>query len=145
MVKCTVQAQQAFNTLVQNRLSDTPSEPFITVAVAIWYEEFVPDITQLSEVEEIARAGYLLEKLMTFHCSTREVKCALAPTIDELIRKASIHIELLPIESILSIKQYDGDGLALRWRIKEDVRQQIQDILPFQTRQYARDRREKRR
>ena len=57
MVKCTVQAQQAFNSLVQNRLSGTPSEPFIIVAIAIWYEGFVPDITQLTEFEEIARAG----------------------------------------------------------------------------------------
>lgn len=143
MDKCTNQAQHAFNTLVQNRLSDTPSEPFITLFVAIWYEEFVPDITQLTELDEIARAGYLLEKLMTFHCTTRDVRCALAAPVDELIRKASICVELLPIESILNAKQCDGDGLALRWHLKEDIRRQVQDVLPFQTRQYAHDRKEK--
>ena len=142
MVKCKSLAQQAFNKLVQSRLSDAPSEPFITVAVAIWYEGFVPDITQLTEFEEIARAGYLIEKLMTFHCTTRGVRCALAATIDELIRKVSNYVEPLPIESILNVKQFEGDGLALRWRINEDLRRQVQVILPFQTRQYAYDRRE---
>ena len=68
VVKSTSEAQQAFNEVVQNRLSDICSEPLIIVALAIWYEDFIPDITQLTRINEIARAGYVLEKLMTFHC-----------------------------------------------------------------------------
>ena len=130
MVKYISQAQQAFNEIVQNRLTDIPSEPLIIVAVAIWYEDFVPDITRLTEIEKIARAGYLLEKLMTFQCVTRVVRLALTPTIEELIRKASSEVELLPKESILNLKQFSGDGLALRWRLTEDINLQVQDLLP---------------
>ncbi len=137
MVKYISQAQQAFNEIVQNRLTDIPSEPLIIVAVAIWYEDFVPDITRLTEIEKIARAGYLLEKLMTFQCVTRVVRLALTPTIEELIRKASSEVELLPKESILNLKQFSGDGLALRWRLTEDINLQVQDLLPYQTRTYS--------
>ena len=137
MVKYKNQAQQAFNEIVQNRLTDIPSEPLIIVAVAIWYEDFVPDITRLTEIEKIARAGYLLEKLMTFQCVTRVVRLALTPTIEELIRKASSEVELLPKESILNLKQFSGDGLALRWRLTEDINLQVQDLLPYQTRTYS--------
>ena len=82
MVKYKNQAQQAFNEIVQNRLTDIPSEPLVMVAVAVWYEDFVPDITGLSGINEVARAGYLLEKLMTFHCVTRDVRLSITPTIN---------------------------------------------------------------
>ena len=103
----------------------------------IWYEDFVPDITQITEIKEVARAGYLLEKLMTFHCVTRPVRSALRPTVDELIRKASNYVELLPMESILNLKQFSGDGLALRWRLQENIHLQVQDLLPYQVRTYS--------
>ncbi len=137
MVKYKNQAQQAFNEIVQNRLTDIPSEPLVMVAVAVWYEDFVPDITGLSGINEVARAGYLLEKLMTFHCVTRDVRLSITPTINELVREASSHIELLPVESILNVKQFSGDGLALRWRLGEDIHRQVQDLLPYQVRTYS--------
>lgn len=140
MVKYKNQAQQAFNEIVQNRLTDIPSEPLVMVAVAVWYEDFVPDITELSGINEVARAGYLLEKLMTFHCVTRDVRLSITPTINELVREASSHIELLPVESILNVKQFSGDGLALRWRLGEDIHRQVQDLLPYQKRAYDRGR-----
>jgi hypothetical protein len=140
MLKCTSHAQQSFNEIVQNRLTDIPSEPLIIVALAVWYEDFVPDITQLTEIMEITRAGYLLEKLLTFHCVTRVVRLSITPTIDELVRRASGHIELLPLESILKVKQFSGDGLALRWRLPEDIHLQVQDLLPYQVRTYSHNR-----
>ncbi len=140
VVKSTSEAQQAFNEVVQNRLSDICSEPLIIVALAIWYEDFIPDITQLTRINEIARAGYVLEKLMTFHCVTRDVRLSITPTINELIREASSHIKLLPIGSILNVKQFSGDGLALRWRLREDIHRQVQDLLPYQVRTYTHNR-----
>jgi|TARA_Y100001001_G_scaffold117522_1_gene115343 hypothetical protein len=140
MVKSTGRAQQAFNEVVQSRLSDISSEPLIIVALAIWYEDFIPDITQLTRINEIARAGYVLEKLMTFHCVTRDVRLSITPTINELIREASSHIKLLPIGSILNVKQFSGDGLALRWRLREDIHRQVQDLLPYQGRTYTHNR-----
>ncbi len=140
MVKSVSQAQQAFNEIVQNRLTYIPSEPLVIVALAIWYEDFIPDITQISEIKELTRAGYVLEKLMTFHCVTRDVRLSITPTINGLVREASNHIELLPVESILNTKQFSGDGLALRWRLKEDIHRQVQDLLPYQTRTYSRNR-----
>ena len=74
---------------------------------------------------------------MTFQCVTRVVRLALTPTIEELIRKASSEVELLPKESILNLKQFSGDGLALRWRLTEDINLQVQDLLPYQTRTYS--------
>ena len=140
MVKSVSQAQQAFNEIVQNRLTDIPSEPLVMVAVAVWYEDFVPDITGLSGINEVARAGYLLEKLMTFHCVTRDVRLALTSTVEELIQNASSEIDLLPKEMILKLKQFSGDGLALRWRLKEDIHRQVQDLLPYQGRTYSHNR-----
>lgn len=140
MVKYKNQAQQAFKEIVQNRLTDIPSEPLVMVAVAVWYEDFVPDITGLSGINEVARAGYLLEKLMTFHCVTRDVRLALTSTVEELIQNASSEIDLLPKEMILKLKQFSGDGLALRWRLKEDIHRQVQDLLPYQGRTYSRNR-----
>ena len=137
MDECLSQAQQAFNKIVQTRLTDIPSEPLVIVALAVWYEYFVPDITRLTGITEIKRAGYLLEKLMTFHCVTRPVRSALRPTVDELIRKASNYVELLPMESILNLKQFSGDGLALRWRLQENIHLQVQDLLPYQVRTYS--------
>ena len=140
MVKYKYQAQQAFNEIVQNRLTDIPSEPLVMVAVAVWYEDFVPDITGMSGINEVARAGYLLEKLMTFNCVTRDVRLALTSTVEELIQNASSEIELLPKEMILKLKQFSGDGLALRWRLKEDIHRQVQDLLPYQGRTYSHNR-----
>ena len=137
MDECLSQAQQAFNEIVQTRLTDLPSEPLVIVALAVWYEDFVPDITILAGITEIKRAGYLLEKLMTFHCVTRAVRLSITRTINELIRNASGHIELLPMESILNVKQFSGDGLALRWRLTEDLHLQVQDLLPYQARTYS--------
>tara|TARA_Y100001968_G_C18973218_1_gene533281 strand:- start:105 stop:530 length:426 start_codon:yes stop_codon:yes gene_type:complete len=140
MDECLSQAQQAFNKIVQTRLTDIPSEPLVIVALAVWYEYFVPDITRLTGITEIKRAGYLLEKLMTFHCVTRTVRLSLTPTVDELIQNASSEIELIPKEMILKLKQFSGDGLALRWRLKEDIHRQVQDLLPYQVRTYSHNR-----
>ena len=140
MDECLSQAQQAFNKIVQTRLTDIPSEPLVIVSLAVWYEDFVPDITRLTGITEIKRAGYLLEKLMTFHCVTRAVRLSLIPTVDELIRRASSEVELLPKQSILKLKQFSGDGLALRWRLKEDIHRQVQALLPYQGRSYSHNR-----
>ena len=140
MVKYKNQAQQAFDEIVQNRLTEIPSEPLVIVALAVWYEDFVPDITRLTGITEIKGAGYLLEKLMTFHCVTRAVRLSLTPTVDELIQNASSEIELIPKEMILKLKQFSGDGLALRWRLKEDIHRQVQDLLPYQVRTYSHNR-----
>lgn len=137
MLKCTSQAQQSFNEIVQNRLTDVPSEPLVIIALAVWYEGFVPDITRLTGIDQITRAGYILEKLMTFHCVTRDVRLELRPTVDKLIQRASTYVELLPLESVLNVKQFCGDGLALRWRLREDIHLQVQDLLPYQSRTYS--------
>lgn len=140
MVKSISKAQYAFNQIVQNRLSEVPSEPLVIVALAIWFEDFVPDITRLNGIKEITRAGYLLEKLMTFHCVTRVVRLLISPKINELVRQASDYIELLPMESILNVKLTGGDALASRWHLNENINRQVQDLLPYQTRTYVQNR-----
>ncbi len=59
--------QEKFDVLVRNKLSKASFEDVKTVALAIWYDGFVPSVEHLKGLSAQV-AGYIIDKLMRFNC-----------------------------------------------------------------------------
>ncbi|KOO17052.1 hypothetical protein AKJ18_00405 [Vibrio xuii] len=59
--------QQAFELLISQEPEKANFKDLKVLALAVWYEEFTPDVTNVSGYEAQV-ACYLLERLIRFNC-----------------------------------------------------------------------------
>lgn len=130
------ETQDAFLTIVNTDFQVLPPEPLVRVALGIWYECFVPDIEALNSHISFARAGYVLERLLAFHCVTSDVRREIEPLIETLGKLLEPNFIIVPKSTVLKMRDYTGDLLAYRWGLRDSLSPQIQSILPYQTRHY---------
>ncbi|MBR9793033.1 MAG: DUF2384 domain-containing protein [Gammaproteobacteria bacterium] len=130
------ETQNAFLAIVNTDFQALPSDPLIRLALGIWYENFVPNLEQLDTYISFARAGYVLERLLAFHCVTSDVRTKIKPRIKTLAEKLEPYFTILPISTTLELRDNCGDPLAHRWGLRDSLSFQIQSILPYQTRHY---------
>lgn len=142
-MKSTKSPQKVFIKIVNENLTNAPREAIKELALAIWYEKFIPDISVICDSQNIQRAAYLLERLMAFNCVETVVREKLKETIHTLEMRAKEQIEVLPLSYVLNSNQILGDPLAKRWGLQESLKLQIQALLPYQTRHYKHPRKSK--
>ena len=129
-------AQKAFKTLLDKRFADVPAETVREFALSMWYDGFVPDVSRFRKPEKLAKAGYLLERLLAFHCVTPSVRQNVKVKLAFLENKTSKHHEMYPLSTVLKRNRAVGDPLAERWGVKDTLKKQVQELLPYQTRHY---------
>ncbi|ENV71695.1 hypothetical protein F946_02775 [Acinetobacter johnsonii ANC 3681] len=117
--------QEVFDRLVSSEFSLVSFEDVKTVALAMWHENFVPQVKHLSEFSAKA-AGYIVDKLMRFNCVSQELKAKLRNVLTELKAKFSF----------TPVKVKNCDKLAQNWGLAEDLKQQVRELLEYQTRHY---------
>lgn len=122
-------AQTAFNKLVSSDLENVCFDDLKTVALAMWYEDFVPDSSNFSGNDSQV-AGYVVDKLMRFNCVPKETKLKLG----EFVRQQKNFVQA-PVNEMRELR--GRDKLALSWGLGSDLKHYVKDLLPFQTRHYA--------
>jgi hypothetical protein len=129
-------SQIVFLEVIEKDLSEANSESIKALALAIWYENFVPEVASICDLQQVKRAGYLLERLTAFHCVTPVVRQSLKEKIKFLEVRASEEMQLLPLSYVVNNNRTLIDPLAQRWHLSDSFRVHIQSLLPYQTRHY---------
>ncbi len=129
-------SQIVFLEVIEKDLSEANSESIKALALAIWYENFVPEVASICDLQQVTRAGYLLERLAAFHCVTPVVRQSLKEKIKFLEVIASEEMQLLPLSYVVNNNRTLIDPLARRWHLSDSFRVHIQSLLPYQTRHY---------
>lgn len=116
--------QSEFESLVKDPSSPTAGESLKQVALAVWYEKFVPDVKDLSGLDA-SQAGFILDKLCCYHCLADE-------------QSALIRSQLLPglkKRSLASTNEV-RDQLAREWGAPSELKPEFRALLPYQRRVY---------
>ncbi|WP_318521101.1 hypothetical protein [Photobacterium leiognathi] len=122
-----MQEQVAFERLVKNEFENATFDDLKRVALAIWYEGFVPTVDQLDS-GSIGAACYLLDRLMRYNCVTIEEQRKLITVINELADRLPM---ANPDYTNLSV-----DKAARKWGLHRDLKLMLKMMIPFQTRHY---------
>ena len=114
--------QEIFDRIVSN---DYKFEDIKSVTLAIWHENFIPEVNHLSR-PSAQIAGYLIDKLRRYNCVSLENKIQLRKLVVEL----KIKFNIVFIEN----KKYEQ--LANDWNLDFDLRKEIKQLLYYQKRHY---------
>ncbi|MEP0357056.1 hypothetical protein [Paraglaciecola sp.] len=116
--------QQVFEQLVLNPEHPKASEWLKVVALAFWYEDFVPTTDSFSG-DDVAQAGFVLDKLSRYSCtplsSKQQVRDYVLPTL-------KLHSQSKTVNS--------SDALAMAWGVNSDLKYSFKSLLPYQRRSY---------
>ncbi len=116
--------QLIFEELVRNPASENAGENLKQVALAIWYEDFIPNVENFNGLDA-AQAGYFLDGLSCYNCLADE-------------QSALIRSQLLPDLKKRSVASTNEvrDQLAKEWGASFDLRLEFRSLLPYQRRSY---------
>jgi hypothetical protein len=120
-----------FTQATLNSFSTLKVEDLKTIALAIWYENFTPDVWSLdhASIEQQQKAAYLIDRLMRYNCVSVERKFELL----RLVQYFQTQLHFLPY----STENYHVEPLAQAWGLKEDVSRLMPPLLEYQTRHYV--------
>jgi len=121
-------AQDSFIHVVNTDFQELPSDGLVQLAVGIWYENFVPDIESLDTPVSIARAGFILERLLAFHCVSCHVRYGIRPIINTLAKRLSSDFVILPFSTVINNRENRGDPWAHRWGLCTSIARHIQAL-----------------
>lgn len=96
------------------------------VAERLWYDHTVPDLSKVPSSLR-ADAGYLVDRLSRFNVLSRSQKLAVLSALS-------------PFKPAQPKASACKDPLALAWGASSDLTARLAELMPYQTRQYARDR-----
>jgi len=117
--------QSAFIRLATGDLRKSEYADVKMLALAIWYEGFIPDITAVPETYT-NQAGYLIDKLMRYSCVNSNQKSKLRDVRNALNAKRKV-----------GEKSYQArDQLAREWGLSYDINHHAHQLLPYQRRHY---------
>jgi hypothetical protein len=118
--------QVEFETLVKYPNKPNTGESLKFVALALWYENFVPDVKTFKGVDA-AQAGYLLDKLTRYNCLEHSQK------------------DLLRSQLLSQLKQKKGntspttnsrDMLVKEWGASVELKSEFRGLVNYQRRSY---------
>ncbi|WP_158969840.1 hypothetical protein [Paraglaciecola sp. L3A3] len=116
--------QQVFEQLVLNPEHPKASEWLKVVALAFWYENFVPS-TDVFSGDNVAQAGFVLDKLSRYSCtplsSKQQVRNFVLPALKLNSHSKSVN---------------SSDALAMAWGVNSDLKYSFKSLLPYQRRSY---------
>jgi hypothetical protein len=123
----TINVQLEFETLVKEPNQPTTSERLKLVALALWYQDFVPSVDSF-DGKCVALAGYVLDKLTRYNCLSSEKKSYLRThLLSELERKKA---------ALFSVESSSNDMLAKQWGTSVDLKKEFRGLLPYQKRHF---------
>ena len=107
-------------------LAHVSPEVLQQVAEGLWYQQWVPDLSQVPDKYRMD-AGYVIDRLLRFNVLTKEQKLtvlsALEPYKPKLAQESSTC----------------KDPLAQLWGAHAELTPRFPELMALQTRQYARD------
>lgn len=122
--------QRRLTRLAQQGLRLASRDDVVLLADAIWYGGFTPQLKGLSE-KAVREAGYVVERLARFNVLPKA-------------RKEELRAAVRPYRPSFKTGNLPGqDVLASIWGASADLSRFFEDLLPLQTRQYARERHER--
>lgn len=123
-------ANTAFERLVTHDFDQASLEDVKAVALGLWYQDFIPDFTQLpvTNLQSQRRAGYLVDRLLRYNGVSDERKKALFADV------TALKIHLKPAAST----KPNVEPLAKNWGLDQDLKRLAKELLPYQTRHYQR-------
>lgn len=125
--------ESLFQEIISSSFSDLKSEKLKQIALAIWYEDFTPNVSHLDS-SQVPKAGYLIYRLSRYNCVSSSRKLALLGLVNNLRSQLNQNPE--------HHHNYDEDGkniepLAISWGLSEDVSHLMPSLLVYQTRHYS--------
>lgn len=117
---------------LSSSFSDLKSEKLMQIALAIWYEDFTPNVSYLDS-SQVPKAGYLIDRLSRYNCVSPSRKLTLLSLVNNLRCQLNENPEH---------HHHDADGknvepLAVSWTLSEDVSLLMPSLLVYQTRHYS--------
>lgn len=107
-------------------LAHVSSEVLQQVAEGLWYQQWVPDLSQVPDKYRMD-AGYVVDRLLRFNVLTKEQKLTVLSALEPYKPRES--------KAATNCK----DPLALSWGARADLTSRFPELMPLQTRQYAQD------
>lgn len=119
--------QLVFETLVKEPNQPNASENLKLLALAVWYQDFVPSVDSFNG-QEAGLAGYVLDKLTRYNCLSSEKKSYLRThLLSELERKKA---------ALFLGETNSKDMLAKQWGTPVDLKKEFRSLLPYQKRHF---------
>ena len=118
--------QVEFETLVKHPNKPNTGERLKFVALALWYENFVPDVEKFKGVDA-AQAGYLLDKLTRYNCLEHSNKDFL---------RSQLLSELKQKNGNTTTKTNSRDMLVKEWGASVELKQEFRGLMNYQRRSY---------
>lgn len=115
-----------FEQVVSSSFSTLTSRELLDIALAIWYENYLPSISHLNSLQQ-RKAGYLIDRLMRYNCVDKSRKLELLKLVNTL--KSNSY-------SPDNLVNTDAEPLAVTWGLNEDISELMPDLLMYQTRHY---------
>lgn len=103
--------QAEFESLVRKPNQSTASKSLKSVALALWYQDFVPNVDSF-DGQDAALAGYVLDRLTRYNCLGAEKKSFLRA---HLLPKLEQKLPTYPTES------HSKDAIAKQWGTSVEV------------------------
>jgi hypothetical protein len=116
--------QNVFEQLVLNPEHPEASKWLKSVALAFWYESFVPATANLSS-QQVAQAGFVLDKLSRYSCTPILVKEQVRDVVLPALKQRNN-----------ALSTTSKDQLAQLWAADCDLKQSFKLLLPYQKRHY---------
>lgn len=124
-------AQKQFETVVRSPLGNLASVDLKPIALALWYENYLPKLDNLSD-SELQKAGYLIDLMSAFNCVAASRQQELMLLSDKIKTK---------LKGLLGASEqyradFSEDEIAQEWGLTEDVTEAVYGLLEYQTRHY---------
>ncbi|WP_086930650.1 hypothetical protein [Agarilytica rhodophyticola] len=119
----------ALDRVAESRLRNTSVEDMVAVALAVWHEGFVPDVSWAKNLNPESQrvVGYMIEFLAGFNVLCHEERENLL-SFSEKLKPSSV--------PYVTPDRY-RDELATDWGLKHDVTPYFEHLSHFQTRHYG--------
>jgi hypothetical protein len=118
-----------FRKVVSSPFSDLSVEDLKPIVLGFWHEGYTPELSNLN-LEELKRAGYLIDRFRGYNCVSKTHKRKLASLVKEVRQSLSEAAEVANSADNL-------EPLAQKWYLNEDVSHLISPLLKYQTRHYV--------
>ncbi len=119
----------AIGEVARQGLMRAPFDLLRSVAEHLWYERDVPDLSKVAP-ELRPDAGYLVDRLARFNVLAKD-------------QKLKVLDALAPYQPSNPPTSDSKDPLAIKWGASADITMRLSELMPYQTRQYAASRNER--
>lgn len=118
-----------FRKVVSSPFSDLSVEDLKPIVLGFWHEGYTPELSNLN-LEELKRAGYLIDRFRGYNCIPKTHKRKLASLVKEVKQNLSEAAEVIDRADNL-------ESLAQKWHLNEDISHLMSPLLKYQTRHYV--------